>query len=407
MSKPKLLWIGNSPNNYSISSRLIDQCGDVINESFELIVFGIHNHNGYFAERNYKIVDTFDDTGIYGYYKLKLLMLHSSPKMIVICGDIPTVISYIMNVFVNINCSKLTMVCYLIAQGQNISENNIKLINTYFSQIYVLSLFGKKICERKSITSSLHIMSYGFVNNTVNQPMDKILARTKILEHYSNLNFGEDFVIYSNNPNTFVSRLDILIHSYIYFIHQYWKEGMRKPLLILDFSLTKNEWNIADLFSDLCQQYSLNLDINKFIMILAPSALYCNIKNLIYNSVDVGITTNMSGGMNQCMFEHAGIGRPQIITSFGDLAEIFDEGVYKVPITDVLINPINMEHYKIVNYRGVADAINYYYNLSREDINKEGNMARDIVLKYKWSDTNNKIKDTLTTLYQSRKEIMC
>ncbi len=48
--------------------------------------------------------------------------------------------------------------------------------------------------------------------------------------------------------------------------------------------------------------------------------------NLAYNAADVGLNTCMGEGFGLCQLEHAALGKPQITSRVGALADIFAEG---------------------------------------------------------------------------------
>ncbi len=177
---------------------------------------------------------------------------------------------------------------------------------------------------------------------------------------------------------------------------------MRQPLLIVECMTFENSWNIAELFNTFCQDYELDIKLDLFIKFVFPVHIL-ELTNLLYNISDIGISTSM--GSTLIPFKHAGIGKPQILTNFGDLSEILDKGVYKVPTSDVFVNPLDMKQYRVVNYKGVSDAINYYYTLDNKSIEIEGIDAQETVHNYKWLDMSQMMIEKIGNIHYQMNEI--
>jgi hypothetical protein len=220
------------------------------------------------------------------------------------------------------------------------------------------------------------------------------------------------FIIFSGNKNQIRKRLDITIHSYVYFLKHYW-DGKRQPVLLLNCGMIDSGWNILELFRNFVKQYQLDINTeneNKYIMTTTPTSEHPNHNddfiNLLYNISDIGINTSMGESWGLVNFEHAGVGKPQIISNFSSLNEIFNEGVIKVDTDDIFVHPVTMQSAmgqgRVVNYKKVAEAINTYYKMPSNVITDEGKKAQKIVLKYKWNQICQKCIQYINTIDEEK-----
>lgn len=424
LTKKRLLWIGESPNSRNEFSKIIQHVGTYLQSEYELTVYGINNDLSMYMNRGYPVIETLDNTGIYGYTKLLSLINNWMPNIIVVVGDINTIINYTSKLFSSYLYNTNTVIIgYLLIGTENILFNQAKILDAHLDAIFVMTEFGKNECIRAKINKEIYIIPYGY--QELYQPIDKLDARKQLkglsqhnqsqLVSFNNEFDDEHFIILSSNINQLESRLDITIHGYVYFLYKYWKQNMkRKPLLLMDCALYGSGWSIIDVFYNLCKQYDLPIDetnTNQYLQMTYNTDCHPyhhgSYLNLLHSCVDIGIDTSMSQYWGTSTFYGASMERPQIIPDFSNISYIFNKGVYKIPTSDYFIHTsitsLNLGQCKIVNFKGVAEAINYYYTLDSETIKAEGKETREEVLKYNWSDTCNQICSKLRDVYDKRK----
>lgn len=113
--------------------------------------------------------------------------------------------------------------------------------------------------------------------------------------------------------------------------------------------------------------------------------------NYLYNATDIGINTCVGEGFGLCNLEHAGIGRPQIISKVGALADIFTNEYATLiePVGELYItNSIDFHggYIKICDATDFSKAMVTYFD-NWDLLNKHGEIAREkIIKKYNWQN---------------------
>jgi hypothetical protein len=392
--KPRLLWVGDSPNSNSGYARVIRELGNNLTKKYNLTVFGINNHMSPYIERHYNVIDALDSTGTMGFNKLLMVINSWKPNIIILLNDAAIISGYLKNINMLPDNKNIVKIAYLCVDYENILKSQATILDENLDGLFVMTKFAEEECRKAGINKPTYIMPHGFNKEQFKSIPKKLCIDTLNQMTGSDVFNDNQFIIFSGNKNQIRKRLDITIHSYVYFLKHLW-DGYKQPVLLLNCGMIDSGWNILELFRNFVRQYELDIDTedeNKYIMTTTPSSEHPNHSddfiNLLYNVSDIGINTSMGESWGLVNFEHAGVGKPQIISNFSSLNEIFNEGVIKVETSDIFVHPVTMQSAmgqgRVVNYKRVAEAIKTYYNMSTTDIKKEGKKAQDIVLNYKW-----------------------
>ncbi len=167
----------------------------------------------------------------------------------------------------------------------------------------------------------IHVMPHGF-SATLFWPLAATAAKAA-------LGFAEDaFVILNANRNTYRKAQDIAIRAFIQFlVRENWDPRI---YMFLHCALdTTSGYAILDLLEVEAVRAGVNVDLVKDrIKTFSPrnGGVQDSDMNLVYNAADVGLNTCMGEGFGLCQLEHAALGRPQIASRVGALADIFAEG---------------------------------------------------------------------------------
>lgn len=403
----KLLWIGDSPNSNTGYSRVIRELGTYLNKNFRLTVFGLNNHISPYQERDYNVMDTLDDTGPMGFNKIKMMVATLRPDIIIILNDISVIASYLTNlkdIFETDWGKNINKIGYVCVDYENILIPQAEILNDSLDALLTMTQFGKKECQKANITKPIYVLPHGFNDNTFIR-IDKKVARRHLngMANDNKIHLNDEFIIFCGNKNQIRKRLDITIHAYVYFLHKYWNKDKKQATLLLNCGMIDAGWNVIEMFRNFYKQYNLPIDMDseyKFIRTTTTNIDHPNYPdefiNILYNASDIGINTSMGESWGLVTFEQGGIERPQIITNFSALDEIYGKGVYKVPTSDYFVHPLSVQSTmgqgRVVNYKDVAKAINHYYTMSDDNIKKEGSDICKTVSKYKWPHVHIKLK---------------
>ena len=112
--------------------------------------------------------------------------------------------------------------------------------------------------------------------------------------------------------------------------------------------------------------------------------------NTLYNACDVGLNTCLGEGFGLCNLEHACLGKPQIISKTGALADIFQEEYATLipPVANLYLSALTEDHLgyvQVCSSDDFATALGKYYadqNLAKT----HGALAREtLTKKYEWA----------------------
>ena len=87
-------------------------------------------------------------------------------------------------------------------------------------------------------------------------------------------------------------------------------------------------WDFLELLRTICCELDVDYDtVVLHHIITTPDATRMTDErvNLLYNACDVGINTTCGEGFGLCNMEHGALGRPQIVTDYGGLSDIFED----------------------------------------------------------------------------------
>lgn len=189
-------------------------------------------------------------------------------------------------------------------------------------QVYVFSECWKTNLEAVGFApEKVHVFPHGFSTSLF--PMESAAAKA-----YFGLS-ADDFVILNTNRNTYRKALDVGLRAFVDFLVR--EQFDPRIKLFLNCALkTDNGYTIRDLLEVEAVRNGVDVGrIQAHIRTLPEHAIghASDLEiNLMYNACDVGINTCMGEGFGLCNMEHAGLGKPQIVSKVGALADIFAEG---------------------------------------------------------------------------------
>ena len=210
-------------------------------------------------------------------------------------------------------------------------ENNtyIDRIERYADHIIVFSECWMKNLVRMNVSKAkIFVLPHPIDKNRITSIDSKSAKNT--------IGFEEnDFVILILNRNSYRKCWDITLRAFLMFLGKMNMEYSIK-LFIGCLQKTSTGYDLFGLLRNLCYELYLDYDrvVDAHILTTAdPRRMTDEKVNTLYNACDIGINTCCGEGFGLCNMEHAAVGRPQIITNYGGLGDIFEEEYA------ILINP--------------------------------------------------------------------
>ncbi len=382
--------IGNILSNY------------LAEKNHDVYYFGISNFKNSsqidrYIHPNIKIIDALEEeqkinsTELYGINVIINAIQQIQPDIVFLYNDI-IVISRIFNNFIEskLNINFKTIV-YLDLVYEYEKIDLINHINIHSDLILVFSDCWKENLVKCGVSpKKIDVLPHGFDENKF-YPIDKYYCRKKF-------NFNkDDFIILNTNRNSYRKSIDKTIDAFLQFLKL--KNCDKRIKLFLNMLSNDHHSNEGYDIINLIKVYSLKYELNYNDIII--NHIYKNpsdhnsfsdeMMNYLYNAVDIGINTCIGEGFGLCNLEHAGIGKPQIITNVGALGDIFTNEYATLidPIADLYItNSIDFHGgiIKICNANDFAVALVKYFD-DKNLQEKHSILSREIITsKYNWEN---------------------
>ena len=338
-------------------------------------------------------------TELYGVDIICKKIQQIQPDIVLIYNDV-IVINRILNEFINTKINKTFKLCIymdLVYEYQRLLY--FQNIQAWADLILVFSeCWQKNLMKIGLPAAKIAILPHGF-DADLFHPMDTLAAK-KAMGFAS-----DDFLVLNTNRNAYRKAHDITIEAFVKFLqkHDY------NPKLKLFMNLLTNSgqgYNILELIKVICLKN--DADYNKIVLnhiFIRPSDVYFadDKLNTLYNACDVGLNTCLGEGFGLCNLEHACIGKPQIISQVGALADIFKKDYASLipPVAQLYLSPLTDDHQgylDICSSDHFAEALGAYY-ADRQLAQIHGTFAREILTrKYEWQKILERFNTQLTNL---------
>jgi glycosyltransferase involved in cell wall biosynthesis len=310
------------------------------------------------------------------------------PDLVIIYNDV-IVINRLLNEFINTRIVKNFKLCIyldLVYEYQRLLY--FQNIQAWADQVLVFSECWQQNLLRLGFTSEkIAVLPHGY-DATLFHALDSTAAAKQA--------FGfapDDFIFLNTNRNAYRKAHDITIEAFILCLQKNAYDPKLKLFLNL-LTTSPQGYNILELIKVICLKTAADYEtvVTKHIFI-RPSDLYLTDEklNLLYNACDVGLNTCLGEGFGLCNLEHACLGKPQIISRVGALADIFraDYATLIAPKTSLYLSPLTEDHQGYTHICAAEDfaaAMDQYYHAPQLAA-AHGKLAQEILReKYKWSE---------------------
>lgn len=194
----------------------------------------------------------------------------------------------------------------------------ITQVDKYTDHIFVFTQHWKDHLEHLGVSpDKISLFPHG-MDTDIFTPVSPKTARGR---------FGladDAFVVLNTNRNSYRKGLDLTISAFL----QFWKlvgcPGHVK--LMLNCHWIPEGYDIIHTVRKECLKQGLDESVVLNQQILRPgnNGLLTDADlNALYNACDVGLNTCVGEGFGLCNVEHAGLGKPQIVSNVGGLSDIF------------------------------------------------------------------------------------
>jgi glycosyltransferase involved in cell wall biosynthesis len=400
----RLLIIGTHPfqtTGYSKVVYNICKCFDKYKD-INVTVFGIQkftvdndvNRNN--LPINVNVWDVYkndkEDFG-FGTSSLKNFILINQPDIVLVYNDANVVQKYIMNLML-IPDRKFKIVVYLDQLYTYQDQDCINYIAQNSDHIFCFTDFW-----RNNLFNTLRQEQKLFNKISPNSSIIKhgIDTRLKIADTNQSkllINFvPNDFLFLNLNRIQGRKRPDIAIHAFALFL----KKSRAQNAFMVFPNTRDNKLDLLKIFKHILREHNLDQTlIHKLRLFPSTNFLNDDQINIIYNACDVGINTCEAEGFGLCNYEHASLGKPQIVSNVGGLRDFFNSEnsivcdpkitVYSDNGGDILGNAT------IVDAKDVAEAmLTYYTDKNKREVH--GNKCLEIKQKYVWqNETDNMVQ---------------
>lgn len=171
------------------------------------------------------------------------------------------------------------------------------------------------------------------------------------------------------------------------------------PVKLIVGAMRTGGWDMLDVYKRELDKFGVPSQVGARCIgfVNSPQSMTDREVNLLYNACDVGINTCDGEGFGLCNLEHAGVGKPQIVSAVGGLREIFDEHCAQLvePVAsfyaDSSRSGIGGEA-RMCRHTDFARALLRYFD-DKSLRETHGARARAKILSsYRWSDAAQKVK---------------
>lgn len=339
-----------------------------------------------------------DDPQDYGFgtQSLKKFIVINQPDIVLVYNDANVVQKYIMNLLlIKKETKDFKIVVYLDQICDYQDPEIISYIYNNSSHVFCFTEYWLSnlknmlsISNEKNINANkLSVLKHGIHKMT---EMDSVQAKLLLGFNY------KDFVFLNLNRNMSRKRPDITVMAFALFLKN---TGAQNAYLFMP-NVNDNYVNLKKIFAYYLHLYKINNSSNCSKLILGEKVYTDDEINIIYNACDVGINTCQAEGFGLCNYEHASLGKPQILSKIGGLTDFFQEGnsIILDPKIEIFDTTDGIQgNIKLLDYKDVSQAMERYYtdNSLRR---KHGDKCKKINELYIWKNEFDHFKKIMKSL---------
>jgi glycosyltransferase involved in cell wall biosynthesis len=372
--------VGNNITNYLASQ-----------ENVEIYYFGITHSKDTFVDRfihpKIKLINVSEESpskNPYGDDLIESKIKEIQPDIVFLYNDI-IVLTRIINKINQIPSRNFKVFTYidLVYPFENVEL--VSFINQSTDKFFVFSEYWKKHLEMDYSISKdkIFVLKHGLDYSRI-YPIEKEKARSQFGFH------PDDLIFLNLNRNTHRKAIDITIRSFLNLLQRFPEKQNHLKLFLNGIEEPSSYPNLQIIQME-CKKLNLDFSfISNHLILINKNIISDYELNILYNACDFGINTCFGEGFGLCCFEHASVGKPQIMTNVGGLSDIFDKEHAQVvdPAVEIYM-PTALEttggYLCIGSVKDFTNAMEYYI-LNKDKAEQDGLYYQNLIpVKYDWN----------------------
>ncbi|MDF1813467.1 MAG: glycosyltransferase [Verrucomicrobiales bacterium] len=315
--KPRLLWIGDavvSTGFATVTHSILDH----LRQNWDVLVSGINFFGGDHG-KPYPVIPANRGKDMWGIDCFPDLCAEYQPDIVVINNDWWNVASFVER---RVPCS---IVAYMPVDGANMNPDCAGILSRLDAAIWYTD-YGFKEAQQAGFRGNRHVIPHG-VTRSDGPSASRLEARKKL-----NLHIPDDaFLVGNINRNQPRKRLDLSMELFSGWIR---KRRIRDAWLSLHCRRQDEGWDL--------EQLARYYQIEDRVIFTEGSGAHGDVSrrrlDLIYQSLDIQITTTSGEGWGLTTMEGMSHRIPQIVPNWAALSE-WPQGVVKIPCRHQMARP--------------------------------------------------------------------
>lgn len=297
----RLLWVGDAavPTGFATVTHSVLAH---LHQNWEVIVSGI-NYEGAPHAHPYTILPAWQGGDMWGMNRFSALCAEYVPDVVIINNDWWNVAAFLDHA-----PKGLPIFGYMPVDGQNLNPADIRRLNELAGAIWYTD-FGHQEAVRAGFSGARHVIPHG-IDASFWQPVDRASARQDL-----GLALPADaFIVGNVNRNQPRKRLDVAIHHFASWAHA---RNVPNAWLLLHCATKDTGWNL--------QRVAEFYGVADRLILTGPQdlrdAVDASRLRLVYNALDLQISTTLGEGWGLTTMEGMACGVPQIVPDWAALGE--------------------------------------------------------------------------------------
>ncbi len=338
--KPRLLWIGDAlvPTGFATVTHSVLRH---LRRDWEIVVSGV-NYDGSPHALPYRVMPAWQGGDMWGMNRFRDLCAEFAPSAVIINNDWWNVAE-----FAKLAPKEIPVIGYMPVDGGHLNPAAMRELNRLHAAVWYTG-FGHREAVKAGFKGKRHVIPHG-IDTGVFHPMNRAEAR-RLLDLKVPRNA---FVVGNLNRNQPRKRLDLTIEIFADWIRRH---EVADAFLLLHCAQKDTGWDLRRVAAYHGVANRLLLTGSETIRDLQSTRHL----RLIYNSLDVQMSTTLGEGWGLTTMEGMACGTPQLVPDSSALAE-WAEPAVKIPCSRLLMNPEINTIGSLVDHAPFVEALDSLY----------------------------------------------
>lgn len=371
----KILWYGDAVSNTGFA-RVTHSVLEHLSKHHEIVVFGI-NYAGDPHDYPFKIYPAAaaNPADRFGIGRIQTIVEAEKPDYVFCLNDLWIVNQVWERIHLLKNPLGFKFIAYFPTDSEWYPEQMLRYIKDWDFAITFTIEQAQRLLAHGITPKRLGVVPHGLDDGKF-YPIKTEQARDQ-------LGLPQDrFIVFNGNRNQPRKMVDQTIKAFAEFAI-----GRDNTMLYLNMMEKDLGWSVKDLF--VCEMARRGLDPTERLC-LTPSINYMSAPpdthlNLIYNAVDVGITTSNGEGWGLVPFEHALCKKPQVVPNHTSCRDIWKGAAMLIDVAAWITDKDLGVERGIVNFKHAAELLGELYD-DKDLCNEVGDKCYEVTQNpsYRW-----------------------